>query len=311
VKTRTEKRAAGAIKPDSATVKGKIIEFAWKLKKHGYSKYTIHHYVTFLEILLKRGANLFEPESVKDVIAKREGVSNGTKLMYSCAYAAFAKNFGIHFDKPKYRQEETLPFIPTEAEIDALIAGSNPKLAAVLQLIKETGMRIGEALRVKWIDLDLEHNTLTLNAPEKRGKPRKFKISNKLAAMLQRLPRKNELIFSGRTRSSVKLNLYQTRKRLAAKLQNPRLLRVRFHTLRHWKATMEYHRTKDILYVKELLGHRTLNTTLKYTQLANFETPDQYHSATAKTLDEAEKLIQAGFEYVTTYNNIMLFRKPK
>ena len=31
-------------------------------------------------------------------------------------------------------------------------------------------------------------------------------------------------------------------------------MRAHFHTLRHWKATMEYQRTRDILYVKKHLG---------------------------------------------------------
>ena len=73
---------------------------------------------------------------------------------------------------------------------------------------------------------------------------------------------------------------------------------------------MEYHRTKDILHVMELLGHRDIKTTLIYTQLMKFES-DEYHSAVAKTVDEARKLVEVGFEYVCTYNDIMLFRKRK
>ena len=50
---------------------------------------------------------------------------------------------------------------------------------------------------------------------------------------------------------------------------------------------------------------------LIYTRLVNFES-DEYHSATAIKTDEAEKLVQAGFEYIcTTTENIMLFRKRK
>jgi hypothetical protein len=36
------------------------------------------------------------------------------------------------------------------------------------------------------------------------------------------------------------------RRRVAAKLRSPRLLKITFTTLRHWKATMECHKTKDI-----------------------------------------------------------------
>ena len=101
------------------------------------------------------------------------------------------------------------------------------------------------------------------------------------------------------------------RKRLSHKLQNPRLLEISFHTFRHWKATMEYYKTKDILHVRQLLGHKNINNTLKYTQLVTFET-DEWHSSTAKTTEEAQKLVEAGFEYVcTTPQETMLFRKRK
>jgi len=50
---------------------------------------------------------------------------------------------------------------------------------------------------------------------------------------------------------------------------------------------MEYHRTKDILYVKELLGHKNINNTLIYISLeaALFNpTNDEFKSEYAKTL---------------------------
>jgi len=38
---------------------------------------------------------------------------------------------------------------------------------------------------------------------------------------------------------------------------------------------------------------------------------DEYSSAVAKTLDEARKLVEAGFEYVTDIDGSKLFRKRK
>ncbi|MEM2447559.1 MAG: tyrosine-type recombinase/integrase, partial [Candidatus Bathyarchaeia archaeon] len=89
---------------------------------------------------------------------------------------------------------------------------------------------------------------------------------------------------------------------------------ITLHTFRHWKATMEYHKTKDIVYVKELLGHKNIQNTMIYINIerALFQTPkDEFYCKTASTIDEASKLIEAGFEYVTTFNGIMLFRKRK
>jgi hypothetical protein len=74
---------------------------------------------------------------------------------------------------------------------------------------------------------------------------------------------------------------------------------------------MEYAKTKDILHVMNLLGHRRIQNTLVYTQLVNFEKED-YVAKVAQCAKEASELIEAGFEYVcTTPENIMLFRKRK
>ena len=77
------------------------------------------------------------------------------------------------------------------------------------------------------------------------------------------------------------------RKRMANKLQNPRLEQISFKTLRHWKATTEYHRTKDILHVMQLLGHKNIQNTLVYTHLVNFASED-YVCKVAKTIEEAK-----------------------
>jgi integrase len=73
---------------------------------------------------------------------------------------------------------------------------------------------------------------------------------------------------------------------------------------------MLYHRTRDILFVKQQLGHRKIETTMIYTQLVNFS-EDEYHSAVARTVEEARRLIEEGYEYVCDIDNVKLFRKRK
>lgn len=129
------------------------------------------------------------------------------------------------------------------------------KNAAFLQTLKETAMRSGEAKREKWLDLDGERCIITLNEPEKNSNPRMFKVSSTLIEMLNALPKRSEYIFTGSLKS-MKTTFLKTRKRLASNLQNPRLTKIHFHTLRHWKATLTYHQCKDPYYVQHLLGHK-------------------------------------------------------
>ena len=73
---------------------------------------------------------------------------------------------------------------------------------------------------------------------------------------------------------------------------------------------MEYYRTKDILYVEELLGHRAINTTPLYTQLVNFG-EDEYTVRVSKNIEEDKELLATGFKYVTERSGIKIYRKRK
>jgi len=73
---------------------------------------------------------------------------------------------------------------------------------------------------------------------------------------------------------------------------------------------MEYAKTKDILHVMQLLGHKNIQNTLIYTHLVNFK-EDEYIAKVAHTEDEICKLVEAGFEYVCDYNGNKIFRKRK
>jgi len=65
--------------------------------------------------------------------------------------------------------------------------------------------------------------------------------------------------------------------------------------MRHWKAATVYAKSKDILEVKRILGHRRLDSTMVYTHLVNFKV-DEYHIRVASTLEEALELAKVGFE---------------
>ena len=310
---KTTSGLAGATeKPNQADIKGKIIEYAWWMKKQGYSPVTVESRIKKLTRLLKLGADLLNPESVKETIAKQPWKIS-TKANVAAIYGCFAKLHGLTWEPPIYKPNYELPFIPTEAEIDQLIAACGKKLSALLQLIKETGVRIGEACRIRWIDLDLEQKTLRIQA-EKNSKPRIFHISDKLIAMLNMLPKKSERIFPNNPQS-LQNQFRNVRKRIAIKLNNPRLIEIHFHTIRHWRATILYHQTKDILHVKEFLGHRSLDSTLTYINIerALFNSGDnsEFHVKTAQTPEEIKALLEVGFEYICEKDGLMFFRKRK
>ena len=219
---------------------------------------------------------------------------------------------GIKWEIPYYKKNETLPFVPTEKEIDALIAGTSKKVSITLQALKETGFRIGELWNCKWTDLDEEKLTLKCIA-EKHGKPREAKISAKLLARLNSLPKINQYIFGKADPDSIRWTFDQQKTRLAQKLQNPRLKQIHFHTLDTTMQQELYNETKSLIEVQAKLGHRNINSTMVYTHIVQFDEESQnYHHAIARDEKEAGELIDNGWTYIlTTPQNIMMFRKRK
>jgi integrase len=288
--------------------KGQIVEFAWWMQKEGYAEATITRRAKLLKTLVNKGADILNSESVKETIAKQQHWKNKTKELAVETYDRFLKMHGQTWKKPVYKTVRTIPFIPTEEELNNLIAGCNRITATFLQLLKETGARCGEAFMLQWSDINFENQIVNIT-PEKGSEPRQIKISTQLTAMLNSLPHDDTKPFE-RSQRHFARNFRSQRKKIAHKLKNDRILKIHFHTLRHWKATTEYHKTKDILHVMKLLGHKNIQNTLLYTQLINFES-DAYHSATAKTVQEAQKLIETGFEYVCNFDNVKVFRKHK
>ena len=263
------------------------------MQSQGYKVTTIRLSFSALSTLINRGADLANPETVKEVMAKQNWSGNRKRNVIN-AYSYFLSGIGLTWEPPNYEIIRKIPFIPTEAEIDDLIAGTPNTLATFLQLLKETAMRSGEAIRIRWVDLDFERRLITCNEPEKGSNTRMFSdLSGKLLSMLNALPRENDFVFGTTSLNGLKATLTRSRKRLAFKLANPRLKEVHFHTLRHWKATMLYHYTKDILFVANYLGHKDIENTRLYIQLeANLfkNLPDdKFIIKTISTIEEAIK----------------------
>lgn len=77
---------------------------------------------------------------------------------------------------------------------------------------------------------------------------------------------------------------------------------------------MLYHQTKDILYVKEVPRHKKIENTLLYVQLAEVvfkEISDKFTVKVVNSPDEITTLLEVGFEYVLSKDDLLFFRKRR
>ncbi len=294
--------------PATFASQGMVVKYLLHLQKQGYRPETITSHSKILRFLSKH-CNLHYVDSVKEFVANRE-VSTGRKENISDVYGGFARFHSISFTEQRYNRIDKLPFVPLEHEILAIVdASRNLRHAALLRMLYESGCRVGEASQLRFKDCDFEKRTVRI-IPEKGSKPRELRISEKLCAIMKEVYGKYVKNPLPDPRTARKY-LEGTRSILAKSHNNSRFLNIHLHTFRHFRATMLYHQTKDILYVKEMLGHRSLFNTLRYTQLVDWKDSEQFVCKVARTLAEASCLIETGFDYVTELDGVKLFRKRK
>ena len=113
----------------------------------------------------------------------------------------------------------------------------------------------------------------------------------------------------------MRTNFFLQKRRIVERQANPKLMLKHFHTFRHWKATMEQHKTKDPWHVKMILGHKSITSTENYIHLEemlfNGDANDQFTVKVADTMEDAIKLMEVGFEFHAEIEGHKLFRKRK
>lgn len=121
--------------------------------------------------LVALGANLWNSDSIKEILATQKKWKNGYKMLMTYAYECFLTMEGLTWQRPRYKQENVLPFIPAEQELDQLISGSGKKVGTFLQGLKDLGCDPGELAKLRWIDLNTQTRTANIT-PVKGHLPR-------------------------------------------------------------------------------------------------------------------------------------------
>jgi integrase len=156
----------------------------------------------------------------------------------------------------------------------------SPKFYPIFLTALRTGMRQGEILRLQWGDIDWNGKFIEIRRASwnrivttpKSGKSRRVDMSDQLAQALSehRLALTRSALKKGRPMSewvfpsSVGAPLEPNRVREAffLALKHAKLRRIRFHDMRHSFASWLFANGESLAYVKEQLGHHSIQITV-------------------------------------------------
>jgi site-specific recombinase XerD len=174
---------------------------------------------------------------------------------------------GLRFQRPS----RTLPVVMNDEEVRRLLAAaSSLRDRALLEVAYATGMRLGEVIHLLLTDIDSHRMVIRVE----QGKGRKDRYVMLSASLLEtlraywRLEKPRTILFPGK---GGKEPLHPTsaqkafrRARERARIEKP----ISFHTLRHTFATHLLEGGANVRTIQSLLGHRSLESTQRYTHLA-------------------------------------------
>ena len=146
----------------------------------------------------------------------------------------------------------------------------------ILKLIYLSGLRISEALNLKWSDINHQDNSIYVYG--KGSKERKVYIINDYLVQLKNLEKNNQYVF---TINKKKISTRSVNKFLQNCYDNSLIKnKLSSHIFRHSFATTMLENNADIRHIQKLLGHSSISTTEIYTKVAKSmkkRVLDSYH----------------------------------
>ncbi|HVN17453.1 MAG TPA: tyrosine-type recombinase/integrase [Dongiaceae bacterium] len=139
------------------------------------------------------------------------------------------------------------------------------RLQVLVLLLADTGVRVGEALGLKWSDIDWD--SLLLLVRGKGGKERRIPFSFELRKYLWRFRHEHQLLFCTRHGTELgRRDVLRDTKRLCRKLgiQVPERT---MHAFRHSFAVNYLRRGGSVFHLQKCLGHTSLEMTRRYANL--------------------------------------------
>ena len=154
----------------------------------------------------------------------------------------------------------------SDEEAECLILNCEPYLKSIIITALNTGMRRGEIFGLTWERVDLKNRIILLDKT-KNGERREIPINETLYKTLSGIIRCLDCKYVFYNPNTLK-PFDNVKRSFASALRKSHILDFHFHDLRHTFASMLVMAGVDLTTVKELLGHKDIKMTLRYSHLS-------------------------------------------
>jgi len=199
-----------------------------------------------------------------------------------------------------HREKVILELGLDDEALRRLVDSAADYLKPVLKLALTTGMRQGEILKLKWKDVNFPLQRIRIPVENAKSKKERIvPVDPVLCVELDSQPRKGEYIFFN---SETKTRIKDVRKVFkaackTAKIETGRKQGLVFHDLRHIAA---YHLVKetDIVTASKILGHASLDMTLRYVHPTEKDKHEAVEKVAEKLFSGRQKDVNDKIEHV-------------
>lgn len=248
-----------------------MIENECKLK--GYSKKTIKNYIFHVNKYLQSKKQ--PREYILNLINKKYSDETIRSVCFAIKfYLKILKKDNLEIklileNLPNVKREKKLPVILSKDEINKLIlVTKNINHRLIIQLGYSSGLRISEIINLKWQDIDFYRNLIHIKKA-KGKKDRIVMLSLKVKDSLMNFTNNKEgyVFLTNRNNKFTQRTIQKIVENASIKANLNK--KISPHSLRHSFATHLLENGTDIRFIRDLLGHSDIKTTLIYTKISN------------------------------------------
>ena len=247
-----------------------------------YSTY-IRSYLDYLQAVLHKQPEDVSWDDLRDFIRwlqKERSLSDRT-INACISQLRFFTIYVLHrpWDStqlPMRKFDSYLPFVPTQKEADIFISTlSDLKPKAMVSLMYSAGLRVGEVCNLRYCDIERKNMRIHI-AHSKNRSDRYAILSEKALDSLTRYwfeyGRPTGWLFPKQTDPSRPIDTFYICRHM--RVHEDSLgweHRLTCHSFRHAFGTHLYENGADLLTIKNLMGHKSLDSTLIYIHLASYQ----------------------------------------